>query len=115
MASTAKKPFNIAIIGGGISGLTLAIGLLEHNIPITIYEAASKFGEIGAGVGFGPNSALAMKLLSPKIEAAFNKCKTENTAAKSNSWFTVRVGDARKADKNGFVAEGKKVGDALYD
>lgn len=37
----SSKPFNIAIVGGGISGLTLAIGLLERNIPITIYEAAA--------------------------------------------------------------------------
>jgi salicylate hydroxylase len=37
----SSKPFNIAIVGGGISGLTLAIGLLRHNIPITIYEAAA--------------------------------------------------------------------------
>jgi 2-polyprenyl-6-methoxyphenol hydroxylase-like FAD-dependent oxidoreductase len=34
------KPFNIAIVGGGITGLTLAIALQQHNIPITIYEAA---------------------------------------------------------------------------
>jgi salicylate hydroxylase len=37
----SSKPFSIAIVGGGISGLTLAIGLLQHNVPITIYEAAS--------------------------------------------------------------------------
>lgn len=37
MASSAK-PFNIAIVGGGISGLTLAIALQKHDIPITVYE-----------------------------------------------------------------------------
>ncbi|KAF2641614.1 mannitol 1-phosphate dehydrogenase [Massarina eburnea CBS 473.64] len=116
MASTTpQKPFNIAIIGGGISGLALAIGLLQHDIPLTIYEAAHSFGEIGAGVALGPNAALAMQLLSPKIYAAFEKCKTANTEGKSKSWFTVRVGDARKADKDGNVEGDKKVGDALYD
>ncbi|KAF1948205.1 mannitol 1-phosphate dehydrogenase 2 [Byssothecium circinans] len=112
----SPKPFNVAIIGGGISGLTLATGLLQHNIPLTIYEAAPSFSEIGAGVAFGPNAALAMKLLSPKIYAAFEKCKTANQwESKSDSWFTVRVGDARKADKDGFVRDCKKVGDALFD
>ena len=48
------KPFNLAIVGGGIAGLTLALALLKHNIPITIYESAAEFGEIGAGVGFEP-------------------------------------------------------------
>lgn len=110
------KPFDVAIVGGGISGLTLAIALLQHGIPLTIYEAAPHFGEIGAGVAFGPNAALAMKLISPKILAAFEKCKTANQwASKDNSWFTVRVGDERRADKEGYVKEGKRVGDALFD
>ncbi|KAJ4348487.1 uncharacterized protein N0V89_009863 [Didymosphaeria variabile] len=111
-----SKSFNIAIIGGGISGLTLAIGLLQHNISITIYEAAPHFGEIGAGVAFGPNAVLAMKKISPTITAAFDKCKTVNQGpSKANSWFTIRVGDARKADADGFVKPGVKVGDAWYD
>ncbi|KAF1973518.1 mannitol 1-phosphate dehydrogenase [Bimuria novae-zelandiae CBS 107.79] len=111
-----QKPFNIAIIGGGISGLTLAIALVQRNIPITIYEAAAHFGEIGAGVAFGPNAALAMKRISPTILDAFNKCKTINQGPiKANSWFTIRVGDARKANVDGYVKEGTKVGDALYD
>lgn len=118
MSSTnsPSKPFDIAIVGGGISGLTLAIALLQHGIPLTIYEAAPHFGEIGAGVAFGPNAALAMKLISSKIHAAFNSCKTTNQwSSKHRTWFTVRVGDARKADKDGFVKEGTKVGDALFD
>jgi len=118
MPSTAPspKPFNIAIIGGGISGLTLAIALQQHSIPLTIYESASRFGEIGAGVAFGPNAALAMKLISPKIHEAFEKCKTANQwPSKSGSWFTARVGDARKADKDGYVRGSKKVGDELFD
>jgi salicylate hydroxylase len=118
MASTSssKKPFNIAIVGGGISGLTLAITLLQYDVDLTIYEAAQHFGEIGAGVAFGPNAGRAMELMSPKIYDAFKKCKTGNVwGTKHNSWFTIRVGDARKADKEGFVRSGKKVGDALFD
>ncbi|KAL5375369.1 hypothetical protein DPSP01_011277 [Paraphaeosphaeria sporulosa] len=112
----SSKPFNVAIVGGGISGLTLAIGLLQHNVPITIYEAAAHFGEIGAGVALGPNAVLAMKKISPAITAAFEKCSTANMApAKANSWFTIRVGDERRADASGFVRPGKRVGDALYD
>lgn len=47
----AGKQFEIAIIGGGITGITLAIALCKRNIRCTIYEQASAFGEIGAGVG----------------------------------------------------------------
>ncbi|KAF2648605.1 FAD/NAD(P)-binding domain-containing protein [Lophiostoma macrostomum CBS 122681] len=112
---SSPKPYNIAIVGGGISGLTLAISLLQHNIPITIYESAAHFGEIGAGVGFGSNAARAMQLLHPKIYEIYQKCNTPNTwASKVLEFFTCRVGDTRKADKDGFVKPGKKVGDALF-
>lgn len=114
-AISPSRPFNIAIIGGGISGLSLALTLLDHNIPITIYEAASGFSEIGAGVAFGPNAGRAMEYLSPKILQAFRKCRTGNgDGAKANVWFTVRVGDDRKADKDGFVKKGVKVGDPCF-
>jgi 2-polyprenyl-6-methoxyphenol hydroxylase-like FAD-dependent oxidoreductase len=44
----ADEQIHIAIVGGGIGGLAFAIGLLKYkNIKITIYEAASKFSEIG--------------------------------------------------------------------
>jgi salicylate hydroxylase len=118
MASTEppKKSFNLAIVGGGIGGLTLAITLLRHDITITVYEAAAHFAEIGAGVYLGPNAGQAMKLMSPRIHEAFTKVKTGNQQAeKLDSWFTIRVGDARKGDKDGCVRPGKKVGDALFD
>lgn len=111
-----KRDYNLAIVGGGISGLTLAITLLRHNVPITIYEAASHFAEIGAGVYLGPNAGRAMKLMSPILHEAFIKTKTGNQwKEKENSWFTIRVGDERKADRDGNVKPGKKVGDALFD
>lgn len=111
-----KRDYSLAIVGGGISGLTLAITLLRYDVPITVYEAAPHFGEIGAGVYLGPNAGRAMKLMDPKIHEAFTKTKTGNQwKEKEDSWFTIRVGDERKADKDGYVKEGKKVGDALFD
>ncbi|RMZ70632.1 mannitol 1-phosphate dehydrogenase [Pyrenophora seminiperda CCB06] len=115
MAPSPTKPYSLAIIGGGISGLTLAITLLQYNVPFTIYESAPHFGEIGAGVALGPNAGQAMKLMSPAIFQAFLKCKTENVGAKLDAWFTIRVGDARRADKDGFVKKEKKVCDELFD
>ena len=51
--TTAK--FTVAIIGGGIDGLTSANALSrlnqENDIKIDIYEGAHAFTEIGAGVG----------------------------------------------------------------
>ena len=50
----------VAIIGGGIGGLTAARALRRRGIEVAIYEAAPELREIGAGVALGPN---AMKVL----------------------------------------------------
>ena len=42
----------LLLSGGGVGGLTLAFALSRSpNIRVDIYEAASKFTEIGAGIG----------------------------------------------------------------
>lgn len=53
----------MSIIGGGIGGLTLAIGLHNRNIDVTVFESAHKFAEIGAGIAIGPNAQNALKRL----------------------------------------------------
>ncbi|MCJ1476760.1 hypothetical protein MMC13_005429 [Lambiella insularis] len=47
-----------------------------------VYEAASSFGEIGAGVGIGPNAQRALQLIDHGLRAAFDKHAT------SNLWFS---------------------------
>lgn len=64
----AQEPFSIAIVGGGIGGLTLAIGLQYQGVPHHIYESAQAFSEIGAGVSFGTNALRAMSLIDPAIK-----------------------------------------------
>ncbi|ORY00960.1 salicylate hydroxylase-like protein [Clohesyomyces aquaticus] len=114
------KPFNLAIVGGGIAGLTLAISLQKYNIPFTLYESASKFGEIGAGVGFESCMVRVMERISPAIKEGFLRCATNNVEERDPPlWFTVRVGDHRKADQDGVVMEkeGKKIklGEPIFD
>ncbi|KAK4188881.1 salicylate hydroxylase [Podospora australis] len=73
-----EAPFEVAIIGAGIVGVTLSLGLLARNIPFTLYERASSFREIGAGIGFSPNAERAMGLLSPDILSAFKRVANPN-------------------------------------
>lgn len=91
-----NAPLSIAIIGGGIAGLVLTIALLKHapHFSITLYESASSFGEIGAGVGFQPNFVQTMNLIDPSIRTAFANCSRGNP--ETNRWFTIRVGDQKK-------------------
>ncbi|APA09077.1 hypothetical protein SS1G_02963 [Sclerotinia sclerotiorum 1980 UF-70] len=95
-----KKPFHVAICGGGIGGLCMAIGLLRQNIPFTVYEAAPAFAEIGAGVSFGPNSVRAMELIDPRIKHGFQNCETRNGSPEERDiWFDFRIGMAEEGWK----------------
>ncbi|KAF7450604.1 hypothetical protein A1F97_02042 [Pyrenophora tritici-repentis] len=98
---TDKNPLSVAIVGGGIAGVTLTIALLQKcpHMQVTLYESASAFGEIGAGVGFQPVMVRTMNLIDPRIGAAFDKCSKGNDDVYDPPlWFRMRVGDERKED-----------------
>ena len=64
---------SVAIIGGGITGLTAAFRLKQKGIPVTVYEASDRVGGViqsvrkdGYLAEFGPNTCLET---SPKIAA----------------------------------------------
>lgn len=44
----------VAVIGGGIGGLTTALALTHHGIDCRVYERAPELREIGAGLGLWP-------------------------------------------------------------
>lgn len=104
MASSTRTPPSIAVVGGGIAGLTLALNLIklakspassQPKYTITIYEAAPAFGEIGAGVSFGPNASHAMKCIGPEVYSAFEKTETRNQfESKEDVWFDFRFGES---------------------
>ena len=78
-STTSPNPLSVAIIGGGIGGLCTALALLKYpQIDVQVYEAAPTFGEIGAGVGIGPNAQQALELIGPEARAAFDKHATGN-------------------------------------
>ena len=77
----ASKPttLSVAVVGGGIGGLSLVLGLLKYDhIDVQVYEAAPSFGEIGAGVAIGPNAQRALKLIGSHAWESFKKHATPN-------------------------------------
>ena len=94
MGSTSGPDFDVAIVGGGIAGLCLALSIVSHtSIPVTVYEAASKFGEIGAGLAFGPNAVRAMSLISDELYEKFKSGATFNLSPeKKHIFFDFRLG-----------------------
>ncbi|CAK7228965.1 hypothetical protein SCUCBS95973_007061 [Sporothrix curviconia] len=91
----ATSPFHVAIVGGGITGLALAISLHRRGVSFTIYEQAAAFGEIGAGVGMHANAVRAMKICDAGLLAGFERVATRNAwASKADVWFDVLDGTA---------------------
>ncbi len=68
----------MAIVGGGITGINLALGLQARNVEYTIFERADGFREIGAGLGFSPNAERAMEALDPQLLAAYKRVANPN-------------------------------------
>jgi 5-methylphenazine-1-carboxylate 1-monooxygenase len=67
----------IAIVGGGICGLSLALNLRARNIPCRVYEAAPELKELGVGITLLPHGmreftalGLGDQLLAAGIENA---------------------------------------------
>lgn len=53
----------ILIAGGGIGGLSAALGMAQKGRSCIVLEKASRFGEIGAGIQLGPNAFHAFDYL----------------------------------------------------
>ncbi|MDA0787565.1 MAG: 3-hydroxybenzoate 6-monooxygenase [Proteobacteria bacterium] len=59
----------IAIAGGGIGGLSAALGLSAKGFDVVVLEKASELGEIGAGIQLGPNAFHALDYFGVGVAA----------------------------------------------
>lgn len=74
----------IAIIGGGVGGLTLALALRLHGIEPQIYEQASELAEIGAAVALSANATRELERLD--VLSAVEAVSTEPTELIYRGW-----------------------------
>ncbi|KAH8900542.1 FAD/NAD(P)-binding domain-containing protein [Thozetella sp. PMI_491] len=72
------KDFRIAIIGGGICGLAMAISLHKRNINATLYERTNHFRDIGAGFAMAQNGMEAMAICAEQILTASARVENRN-------------------------------------
>ncbi len=58
-----KQQPHAVVIGGGVGGLTAAVGLHESGWRVTVLERAASLEPVGAGIGLAPNSQRALDVL----------------------------------------------------
>ena len=57
------RALKIAIVGGGIGGLTAACALQERGFDVEVYERSAELREVGAGLQLGPNAVRVLTAL----------------------------------------------------
>jgi 2-polyprenyl-6-methoxyphenol hydroxylase-like FAD-dependent oxidoreductase len=65
----SKGP-RVAIVGGGIGGLTAAVAMHGRGIDVKVYEQSLQITEIGAGVSLSPNAIKALRALGLAVPIA---------------------------------------------
>ncbi|KXS36864.1 MAG: salicylate 1-monooxygenase [Halomonadaceae bacterium T82-2] len=87
----SRKRLSLGIVGGGIGGVALAVALSrDPGLEVSLFEAAPRFSEIGAGVSFGPNAVQAIRLLA--LEAPYRRIADASPAPFEDVWFEWRRG-----------------------
>jgi salicylate hydroxylase len=91
---------NIAIIGGGIGGLTAAIALRQKCYSVTLFEQAPEIGEVGAGLQISVNAVRVFQALGLKPQNWFcNKPTSITLHDYKNGDFVARVAMNTTADR----------------
>ena len=79
----------VAIIGGGIGGLTAANALRRAGVEVSVYEAAGELKEIGAGVALHANAMRVLRFIG--VEEAVRKVAGRTDYAVTRDGITGRV------------------------
>jgi salicylate hydroxylase len=79
----------VAIIGGGIGGLTAANALSRAGVEVAVYEAAAELKEIGAGVALHPNAMKVLRAIG--VEDDVRRVAGRSQWQVMRNWKTGRV------------------------
>jgi salicylate hydroxylase len=86
------KP-SIAIIGGGIGGLTAALALAQMGFRPIVYEQAPALGEVGAGLSVTPNAVKGLVFLGlgPALDQAASEPMQQIVRHHQTNQIMVRI------------------------
>lgn len=70
--SDSPPKISVAIAGGGIGGLSLAVGLQKcPHLDAQVYEGAKAYVDIGSGLEIHGNGIRAMELIGEEVKRAY--------------------------------------------
>ena len=98
----------IAIVGGGIGGLTAAVALARRGLAAEVYEQAPVLEEAGAGVGLWPNAMTALEPigLSGKVARLAVKVGRQGLRRSDGTWLMSFPGEPDDTAVGGRVRPG---------
>jgi salicylate hydroxylase len=93
----------VAVVGGGIGGLVLAIALRRHGIDVTVFEQAGEHREVGAGVALSGNATKLLARLG--IDGALDAVSMQPSELMFRRWDDGRVIAAHPIAKGGWYRD----------
>ena len=83
-----SRTLRVGVIGGGIGGIALTGALAQQGIEVRLFERASAFGEVGAGIQMTPNAVKVLQALG--IGDALRDVAFVPQAIVGRNWETAR-------------------------
>ncbi|MGY4710425.1 FAD-dependent monooxygenase [Mycolicibacterium sp. CBM1] len=82
-------PLNVVVAGGGLGGVTAALALRQRGLQVTVLEAATALGEVGAGIQTAPNASRILIALGLRRE--LEAIKTEPMDQVRRRWENGKI------------------------
>src|SRR6202165_5393727 len=83
------KQLSVAIVGAGMGGLAAAATLRRAGLDVLVYEQASRFERIGAGIQMMPNSMKVLRRIG--VEERLRRTAFQPYSHLNREWDTGRV------------------------
>ncbi|MBQ7804051.1 NAD(P)-binding protein, partial [Rhodococcus sp. (in: high G+C Gram-positive bacteria)] len=90
MSTVSADTPRIAVVGGGIGGLSAGAFLHRAGLEVTVYEQAPELGEVGAGLVVSPNAIRMIRRLG-HMDAFLDKAVALDVGWEFRRWEDGRV------------------------